>query len=158
MSDGTAAEAGAEARAAAAWWADRLRSPGVMNAGSRQERELGARDENLEFAEVLATTLAHTAAAERDPDSVDRFEGVLAGKIDEALRAAGPYGITLGTDYHPDLILGDAAEETGVSGDGMTTFPWKTRMRVEPGRVQVAAGYGAGWVDLELDGEGAGRG
>lgn len=126
----------AEAMTAAKWWADKLRGPAKMDAGSSID---GHRDTNLEMAEVMATMLH--ATEERPASDADKLEAAIAAWVDERL-AKATYAITLSTDYGPDYELAGIARSAGI-GLGMASLPWKTVMWIRAGDVSVSEGYGA---------------
>lgn len=66
----------------------------------------------------------------------DRFEDALAREIDaQKVRV-------IAVDYGPDTILADTARAVGIK-PATTTFPVKSVMYIESGRVHAAAGYGS---------------
>ncbi len=122
----------AQIDAAAKWWKERLRKPKfqlLTEAERRDPRESGAA-----FAEVLATVTHKDLTDEQ----LDRFEEELKA----GLRALETPPYCIAVDYHPDAILGDAAERAGIKCGMMITFPPKTRMYFEAGRVSASCGYG----------------
>lgn len=120
------------ARTAARWWADQLRG------GSKLD--MGADSRPAEMAEIMGQILQRKQLDGMQPDSINAFEEKLAEAIDVQMANYGR--ATFGVDYHPDMILADAAEAAGLQL-GMATLPWKTHMWVEPTKVEVSAGYGA---------------
>lgn len=54
-----------------------------------------------------------------------------------------PY--TIGCDYGPDWLLGEAASKANIDS---SVFPWKTVMWLQDGTVSVACGYCASPVEL----------
>jgi hypothetical protein len=138
MADQTLSHA---AQVAAKWWADKLRGPAKMDAGSGSG---GRRDRSLEMAEVMATVLH--ATEDRSADDADRFEQALAIYVQAGLDR-GDYGVTLSTDYGPDYELLEVADSCGVQL-GMASLPWKTAMWVKPTSVRVSEGYGAEAVEI----------
>ena len=120
------------ARTAARWWADQLRG------GSKLD--MGADSKPAEMAEIMGQILQRKELDGMQPDSINAFEEKLAEAIEVQLSEYGR--ATFGVDYHPDMILADAAEAAELQL-GMTTLPWKTHMWVNPTKVEVSAGYGA---------------
>lgn len=116
------------AKAAAKWWGDRMRKPGVPDNGDRSE------------AGGMTAMLAVLTQRPVEADAVAKFEEALAAKIDESLTRGG--SCYLGVDYHPGPILSECAEAAGVN-PGMGGWPWKTSMHVDPESVRVAPGYRA---------------
>jgi len=95
------------------------------------EREHHATPEASDvFAAALESGIAEGLAAE-----VARVEELAA----EGGRHSGRVSFTLRVDYHPDEILGAAAEAAGVHE---RCFPTKTAMLVRPDHVIVSWGYG----------------
>lgn len=120
------------ARTAARWWADQLRG------GSKLD--MGADSKQGEMAEIMGQILQRKQLDGMQPDSINAFEEKLAEAIEKNLSQSGR--ASFGVDYHPDMILADAAEATELQL-GMATLPWKTQMWVYPDKVEVSAGYGA---------------
>jgi hypothetical protein len=128
-------ERSTEALVAAKWWADQLRS------GFSQSNR--ADDPASQLAGVLLTTKQRTFSEE----TIAAFESVLARLVDERLAADPNLQVWVQTDYSPNAILREAAEEAGITlkpGD-MTTFPMKTSIRVRHGEVVLSSG---GWTTL----------
>lgn len=127
-----------EIRAAAKWWADKLRRmPSFDNGDSSFHGQL---------ASVLALQVAASKPAIGE-GSITAFEKALVDVLgkDERWR----WGI--GVDYHPDDALSAAADIAAIDVDGK--LPWKTNMRIERGKVMVGEGHGAPWRPLELEAE-----
>jgi hypothetical protein len=117
------------ARAAAKWWADVLRNPGVPDNGDKPE------------AGGLTAMLAVLSQQPRaEPAKYEAFQVALEARIAGSLEACG--SCWLGVDYHPDALLQGAANDVGIRA-GMGDWPWKTSMDVKPDRVRVAKGYQA---------------
>lgn len=96
---------------------------------------------------MMTTMLAMMSKPSSHPESeVEAFEKMLF----DAIMQKQPRHI--GVDYHPDLILGDVAEQCLTNYNSMTVFPCKTTMWInyEEGIVKVSEGYGADVVVLEL--------
>lgn len=137
-----------EARAAARWWASRLRQPPTTETGDRDP---------LGRAYVSWATETLNKTPLRD-EQVELFEGWLAWVVQslhvEESRMIptdkpswnpkepswGSYHRTLSVDYHPDHLLSFAARAAGFDPDAR--FPLKTVMWVNPGEVKVGEGYG----------------
>ena len=117
-------------KVAAKWWADKLRKVGPGNFDNGDSSSTGG------MAMLLATMLAMDSHP--SDEAIDLFEERLADTIKEHVEAYG--SMTLSVDYGPDYILGNLAQETGVSTNG---FPWKTTMWIEKDKVSVSAGYAA---------------
>lgn len=117
--------------AAAGWWAKAIQRPKFDNGGT-------------DDANMLARMLMTVQAQHIPEDFVEAFQQ----KLSELMRARSPVesirpGLTIVVDYHPDPILCEAADATGIPHDN---FPWKTVMWIEPdggGQVTVKHGYGA---------------
>jgi hypothetical protein len=114
--------------AAATWWADKLGlaltngtddgMSAALQMYAQSLRPLPTGDEATKFVEVLAAAI----------------EANLASLADVKLPM-----VTLGVDYGPDAILGDAARAAGVRAG----FPMKTCMWVTSEVVTASLGYGA---------------
>lgn len=126
-----------EANVAAKWWADTLRGDPTIDIG----------DAKLEGV----MNWARDNTPDVDPETIDAFESVLAEEIEEMAVDAGwnpakpdqgKIYRSIRVDYHPDEILTHAGEAVGIDV-GMTTFPSKTDMWIDPGKVTVRAGYSA---------------
>lgn len=52
----------------------------------------------------------------------------------------GSYELYLSTDYHPDIVLSQVAEESSISKE---LFPWKTNMNIDQNYLSLRYGYGA---------------
>lgn len=69
--------------------------------------------------------------------SIDVFEA----KLSELIEQKQPRFVDV--DYHPDLLLSEAAESAGLDL-GMTRLPWKTTMMIDhQSQCIKVAGYGA---------------
>lgn len=110
--------------AAASWWANKLNNPSFDNG-----------DTESGLASMLAMSVARMSP-DLTIDQKQRFFNVLAPEIEKNLVRAG--SVSLGVDYGPDPILGDAADSSGVP---TSRFPWKTHMYVYPDYVTVSVGY-----------------
>ena len=115
-------------KVAAKWWADKLRKTGPGNFDNGDDSSAGG------FAMILATMLA--IKSEPSNESIDLFEEKLASTIKEHIETHGT--LILSVDYGPDYILGNLANETGIS---TSRFPWKTTMWITENKVSVSAGY-----------------
>jgi hypothetical protein len=119
-----------EIEAATKAWADILAGPPVKDNGEAYQSAMGT----LLSADSPVPTAAQLA----------RFREALGAALrDELDRAGRAY---LSCDYGPDRALWEAALAAGITDE--LRFPWKTRMRVEPGGVGLARGYGAPYVEL----------
>lgn len=124
----TPAELESAAKAAAKWWADRLRSPGLPSNG------------DASGAGGMVAILGALTQRPQSAEALTKFETLLAARITQEL--AKGHGLWLGVDYHPDALLADAARDAGLT-PGMGDWPWKTHMDVRPECVRVAPGYRA---------------
>jgi hypothetical protein len=140
-----------EATAAADWWAGKL---------GHATHVIGRPDDpSVGVSTVLAN--AATAIAGRTYTDGQRaaFRAALAERIEAHLRRyteqwpwegcwdpaeprRGSAMRPIHCDYGPDPIILDAADQAGVKVT-MLDLPMKTVMWVNPGRVEVAEGYGA---------------
>lgn len=126
-----------EAVAAAAWWAEQLATPAVRH------------DVGDDTANVMSNTVAALVRRQRDQAQIDAFREVLAEEIEKHVeqyswRPEEPhFGSAMRAimvDYGPDPVLADAAEKAGLELK-VLDLPMKTVMWINPGRVEVAAGY-----------------
>lgn len=114
---------------AADWWVEKLQNPTF---------DLG---DGSECATILATTIRKRRPSQLTPETLDSFKHVLADKINQHLADQGHH-LKIGVDYHPDSILRECAEESGLIVDELEWSP-KTQMLIETNQVSVFAGYGA---------------
>jgi len=130
-----------EIRCAARWWKDAMRMPKHDN-----------NDDS--FAGYFANTLLGRLQADISEEQLDRFEEILIGKLsdpdyDGVFR--GRWGMLhIGTDYHPEKVLRESAEEVGIKVN-TATFPIKTMMWLQPGYVKVGRGHGVRMVEIFND-------
>lgn len=116
------------AAAAAKAWRDVIANGAVHDAGADSPQ--------MEFAQKLANTAAAEVAATTTTEQLDRFEKCLAQLIvEQQLRQVR-------TDYDPDAVLRQAAEEAGLPVAEKSTFPWKSYTALHDGQVYAAFGYG----------------
>lgn len=131
-----------EVVAAAEWWRRVIMNPKFDNGDPSEGGVVSA----------MMATVANTANR-HPPEAYDKFERslrrLLAEQINMRPGAWQPGNPTLCSqlrvlkcDYEPCETLALAAREAGL-GDGITDFPWKTVMWVNPGHVEVRYGYGA---------------
>lgn len=117
-------------RKAVNWWAQFAKDPKPHSNGDRG------------LHSILAGALCDTQSEPADPETVDLFREDLEARL-AALADSGKPAIFLDCDYAPCKLLADSAREAGVR---LENFPWKTSMHIEPGKVVVKYGYGAGWA------------
>jgi hypothetical protein len=126
-----------EAVAAAAWWAEQLAAKAVRH------------DVGDDTANILSNTVAGLVRRQRDQAQIDAFREALAEEIDQHVERYGwrpgqpHFGSAMRAimvDYGPDPVLADAAEKAGFELKTLD-LPMKTVMWINPGRVEVAAGY-----------------
>lgn len=116
------------ANAAATWWAHKVCSPTFDN---------GDTSDAGGFTSMLAMMNATLTPTPSD-DQIQKMIRALEPKIEEVLERMQDYGMTLGVDYGPDPILGDAARAADIS---TSKFSWKTVMWIRQDYVTVAVGY-----------------
>jgi hypothetical protein len=126
-----------EFTAAAQWWGEQLKGlPGRNNGASAQDDPTG-------FGTAI-TLLAAASTPTADDVQIGRFVDALVKHLceqaGERLVAGRRVHFSIGTDYHPDRELADAASAAGID---CYRFPWKTMMWIDPGFVRVSAGYQA---------------
>ncbi len=112
------------------WWAERVDQPTF---------DAGADSPEMELAEVMANMLT-TPVTE---NCIEKFKSELRNALKD--KDYNPWQ-GLHTDYHPDLVLFEAAKVAGINANN---FPWKTSMYFnDGGSVRVSLGYGAAPEDL----------
>jgi hypothetical protein len=125
--------------AAAKWWADALRDPGIDN-GETDPMAIGI------------ALMAKSSIPRPSPEQLEAFRAALEVRLEEMLNARpedweeakkermhGSIFRCVGVDYGPDEILARAGEDAGFAT--VTLWPWKTYMWINPGDVHVSAGY-----------------
>lgn len=121
----------AQIEVAVAWWMDKLRAPKFDTLGPHRRS-----DDPAALAEIMATV-----APRPDPESIAAFGQALQHILEQWDK---PFPCILRVDYHPGLLLAQAAEEAGLDPGNITLFPWKTTMWLKTdGSVTVCYGYGA---------------
>ncbi len=106
------------------WWAERIEQPTF---------DAGADSPEMELAEIMASMLTKPIAE----GCIEKFKNELRSTLKD--KDFNPWH-GLHTDYHPNLILFEAAQASGVNENN---FPWKTNMYFkDDGSVQVSSGYG----------------
>jgi hypothetical protein len=149
MPDGNVAPPPREILVAARWWGNQLRHGAEHNTGDLFNDAIANT-----FAGVLPrSTEEQVAIFERelvrvwweDQQKNHNWPPDVEGDVGWATRY-------IDTDYHPGYFLQSACAAAGIKG--MLLLPMKTIMRVDPGRVQVAMGYGESMSELPLEGEG----
>lgn len=90
----------------------------------------------------MASKMAQMIPSNSTPELLDKFGDALKRGIIKTVVEQPRYFPGLHTDYGPDRILGDAAEEVGLKME----FPWKTNMNIRDDCVSVSAGYGSDYV------------
>ena len=112
------------------WWAEQIEQPTF---------DAGADSPEMKLAETMAGMLVKPIDVECITKFKDELRSALKDKDYNPFRG-------LHVDYHPDLILFEAAKGAGINE---SNFPWKTNMYFkDDGSVSVSSGYGAAFVDL----------
>ena len=106
------------------WWANAIISPKF--------------DNGTELTPVMSVLLA-LSAKQYTAEEIKIFKDELAQSVAEEVDKEGRCIIHV--DYHPCVILSEAAKKIGVSG--VSAFPCKTYMMVTKESVWVEAGYKA---------------
>ena len=110
--------------AAVTWWVQNIQQP---------KFDAGADSPEMHMAQIIATTLAQ-------PVTKEQLYTFSIELTDSMLKKKHYYNGFIGVDYHPDLVLSEAAKKAGISENN---FPWKTNMRIKDDKVVVWHGYGA---------------
>ncbi|MFB6236980.1 MAG: hypothetical protein ABEH81_01280 [Halopenitus sp.] len=127
-----------EAEVGAEWWTALLRDP-----------------EDVEFDNgdpmygALVRAMRDPEQHSYDSDVLDEYQSVLAEKIQGGIERRRTWDLdepekgstVIKCDYHTHPVLADAGEEVGIDVSGMMTFPSKTTMWLDPGRIRVRSGY-----------------
>ena len=111
------------------WWANAITAP---------------KFDNGEAMPFFMAMLIAGSVKEYTPEQIRLFKETLAEGIMEQLKEYGRCRIEV--DYNPCRILYEAGRKIGVPD--MIGYPCKTSMYVEENKVEVSAGYGAGWETL----------
>lgn len=135
-----------EIEAATEWWADKLRHIAKFDNGD--DSPVGG------ITAVLAMTLSAQNAVPTEKQ-IDRFRASLDWRLMARCVSTWRYDQpnwcsahrTVHVDYGPDPILRDACDDAGIERAD-SRFPCKTTMWIDPGKVQVAEGYGKGPVTI----------
>lgn len=120
------------AEVAANWWVEKVfeTSPNKFDMG-----------EENPMLQMLAMMNSMQATPEDSQGLA--FKKMLIKKISQEVKKYGR--CTLSTDYHPEGVLLEIANEVGISE---SSFPWKTCMHVSEMEVTVKCGYGADFVTI----------
>jgi len=138
---------------AAAWWRQRLEGHGYLS-----DFDNGDTSQAGEMAQLMAS-MAALRTPRPEPHRLAHFEQLLLGQLLTRFWRepvpAKPCSLVLSVDYGPEGLLGEVAQEAGVTG-----FPWKTTMWIcwatDPADcyVDVRAGYGRPTQRLPAVGQG----
>lgn len=119
-------------KAAAEWWADRVCKP-VFHGLSDEERKDRSNDGYV-MAEMMASLLAKPVDSQQREDFIKALSDAIREMNGEC------YKLQLFVDYHPTLMLADAADKAGIDH---SNFPWKSGMHFhDDGKVTAWCGYG----------------
>lgn len=123
------------AQCAAKWWADKLRSRPMHDNGDP------ASGPAMVLADMLAMRNVPEAA------QIDQFEKVLSEMLHFDIEKGWYHQISIGCDYGPCAVLGNAAEAAGIDS---SVFPFKVHMLIAVAEkaVYVQDGYGAPRVQI----------
>lgn len=133
-------------KAATEWWAEKLRHVAVFDNGDPS-------------AVGGMTAILAMAVSARNPAPTEDMLAAFQCSLAERLMARcvsswrwdqpewASYQRTVHVDYGPDPILSAACEDAGIQ-HADSRFPCKTTMWIDPGKVQVAEGYGKGPVTI----------
>jgi hypothetical protein len=125
------------AKIAAKWWADKLRSPAMLDNGDNSEAGF--------MTNVLATIVQQSEREDVTESKISKFEEELTKLITKMDKGY----VYIGVDYDPCVVLSDAAQKADLKL-GMTTLPWKTNMNIDPnGTIEVSEGYGGEWHEVK---------
>ena len=127
-----------EIEIAVKWWGDQLRAP-MVTFDNGDDSFHGFMGQGL-------AALNKKAAPIIPETQIQLFElsltAILKDICEQYPNKNGGYFRTLSSDYGPDSKLALACEASKIKCS-ITTFPWKTTMRIDPGSVSVSEGYGA---------------
>ena len=120
------------ARRAAKWWSNFLKSGSKLDHGDNSMTGFVAKGLGFSLQKKIMDTYT--------PEKIQMFEDVL---VEELMKYSSyTRTVVLGVDYHPDKLLGDAAQAAEITVDSV--LPWKTHMYIEEdGLIKVSYGYGA---------------
>ena len=127
------------AQRAAKWWANQLRGNATLDNGEHSPSGI--------MTMGLAAHLQKIEKQKQTPELIDKFELELTKALTDA-----EHFWCVGVDYHPDMLLQEAADKAGLPL-GMTSLPWKTTMWIKDDKISVSCGYGAEIVVLEDEAE-----
>ncbi|PGQ88178.1 hypothetical protein [Priestia megaterium] len=128
-----------EIRAAVKWWTDVL-------ASANPKHDNGDPNPAAQFLLSLSTNSLTPLSEDQLQSFREHLGEILAEKLKENWNPeepdVGSYFRTIYNDYGADSSLRTAAELANIDRIN-TRFPIKTNMRIDPGRVTVARGYGS---------------
>ncbi len=131
-----------EAMVAAKWWTNTLRTDEPPDTGdSHNDGVMFALSERKNFSEMELMSFEAELAAGIEA-KISEHEGRHSlGGADPCIKWR--WYVSLHCDYHSDVLLAEAAERSGLEGSDMTTFPCKTSMEINRGKIVVSRGYAA---------------
>lgn len=122
--------------AAAKWWREALRNPRFDNGGTSQH-------------DTMVSMMASMGRTPPSAEQLDKFETALREAMaffynqNKFWESGCNFCRALRVDYNADQLLESAYGKAFGQQSTINTFPWKTRMFVSPGKVEVGCGYGA---------------
>lgn len=132
----------AQIQAAARWWSDHLRRH-VTFSGLSDEERTDPRNLDYQLAERMMAFARPTYTAEQADAFERELTSVLAANRDAVQ--------SLAVDYTPPPLFVWLLRRAGIEDLAIDfALPWKTLMTFNDGGVQVSAGYGAPFVELDV--------
>lgn len=117
------------------WWANAIANPKFDNG-----------DDSIAGGMALLLTMMVNSKSSIGKEQIGIFKKELAEIIVAQMKSSWNGECCLGVDYHPDMLLYNAAQKAGINDD--MGFPWKTNMCISKDKVSVSAGYAAPWETL----------
>lgn len=131
-------------------WVNMISNP-RFNALGKKENRVQGDDPNGSMAMAQGIAAETASRIEVSPESFDNFAATLKALLmsktsfdnerKEIIFADdGWYQTSLGVDYHPEMVLSQAAKQEKIPHE---LFPWKTNMYLSGEYISLSYGYGA---------------